>query len=42
VKKMLLPLLGVVFGLLMVSGPLSAHHGKGAFDMENLTILKGL
>lgn len=36
-----LPLLSVGFGLLMVSGPLSAHHGKGAFDMENLTIVKG-
>jgi hypothetical protein len=41
VKKMVLLLMGVVLGLLMVSGPLSAHHGKGAFDMENLTILKG-
>jgi Family of unknown function (DUF6152) len=41
VKKMLLPLLVVVFGVLMVSGPLSAHHGKGAFDMENLTTVKG-
>jgi uncharacterized protein DUF6152 len=41
VKNKLLPLLGVVFGLLMVSDPLSAHHGKGAFDMENLTIVKG-
>ncbi len=36
-----LPLLSVGFGLLLVSGPLSAHHGKGAFDMENLTIVKG-
>jgi hypothetical protein len=41
VKKMLLPLMVVVFGVLMVSGPLSAHHGKGAFDMENLTTVKG-
>ena len=40
-KNKLLPLLGVVFGLLMVPDPLSAHHGKGAFDMENLTIVKG-
>ena len=40
-KNKLLPLLGVVFGLLMVSDTLSAHHGKGAFDMENLTIVKG-
>jgi hypothetical protein len=40
-KNKLFPLLGMVFGLLMVSGPLSAHHGKGAFDMENLTIVKG-
>ena len=40
-KNKLLPLLGVVSGLLIVSGPLSAHHGKGAFDMENLTIVRG-
>jgi hypothetical protein len=40
-KNYLLPLLGVVVGLLLVSGPLSAHHGKGAFDKENLTIVKG-
>jgi hypothetical protein len=40
-KNKLLPLLGVAFGLLMGSGPLFAHHGKGAFDMENLTIVKG-
>ena len=40
-KNKVLPLLSVGFGLLMVSGPLSAHHGKGAFDMENLTIVKG-
>ena len=40
-KNKLLSLLGVVFGLLIVSDPLSAHHGKGAFDMENLTIVKG-
>jgi len=40
-KNKLFPLLGVFFGLLVFSGPLSAHHGKGAFDMENLTIVKG-
>ena len=40
-KNKVLPLLSVGFGLLLVSGPLSAHHGKGAFDMENLTIVKG-
>ena len=40
-KNKLLPLLGVVFGLLMVSGPLSAHHGTTVFDMEKVTILKG-
>ena len=40
-KHKALPLLSVGFGLLMVSGSLSAHHGKGAFDMENLTIVKG-
>ncbi len=40
-KNKVLPVLSVGFGLLLVSGPLSAHHGKGAFDMENLTIVKG-
>ncbi len=40
-KNKLFPLLSVFFGLLVFSGPLSAHHGKGAFDMENLTIVKG-
>ena len=40
-KNKLLRLLGVSLGLLIVSGPLSAHHGKGAFDMDNLTIVKG-
>jgi hypothetical protein len=39
-NKLLLPL-SVVFGLLMVAGHLSAHHGKGAFDMQNLTVVKG-
>jgi hypothetical protein len=39
-NRLLLPL-SVVFGLLMVSGPLSAHHGKGAFDMQNVTVVKG-
>jgi hypothetical protein len=27
--------------LLMVSGPVMAHHGKTAFDMDKLTVLKG-
>ena len=40
-KNKLLRLLGVSLGLLIVSGPLSAHHGKGAFDMDNLTVVKG-
>jgi hypothetical protein len=40
-KNKLLPLLGLALGLLIVSGTMSAHHGKGAFDMEKLTIVKG-
>jgi hypothetical protein len=27
--------------LLMISGPILAHHGMAAFDMENLTTVKG-
>ena len=40
-KNKLLPLLGVALGSLIVSGPLLAHHGKGAFDMEKVTVVKG-
>ena len=40
-KNKLSPLLGVIFSLLMAPGPLPAHHGKGAFDMGNLTVVKG-
>jgi hypothetical protein len=34
-------LLCVVLGFLFVSSPLSAHHGKGAFEMDKLTVVKG-
>jgi len=27
--------------LLMISGPMLAHHGMAAFDMENVTTVKG-
>jgi Family of unknown function (DUF6152) len=40
-KDKLIPMLGVIFGLLMVSGSLSAHHGKGAFETDKLTVVKG-
>ena len=38
-KALLLPCVAICF--LAVSGPLSAHHGKGAFDMDRLTVVKG-
>ena len=31
----------VVGVLLMISGPMLAHHGMAAFDMENVTTVKG-
>jgi hypothetical protein len=40
-KNKLLLLGGVALGFLTVASPLPAHHGKGAFDMEKLTVLKG-
>ena len=36
-----LPLLVVALGSLIVPGSLPAHHGKAAFDMEKVTIVKG-
>jgi hypothetical protein len=32
---------GVAVGLVMISVPVFAHHGSAAFDMENLTTVKG-
>jgi hypothetical protein len=40
-KNKLFPLLCLALGFLGVSNPLPAHHGKGAFDMEKLTVVKG-
>ncbi len=40
-KIRLLALLGVTLGALAMSGPLFAHHGKSAFDMDKVTVLKG-
>ena len=40
-KSRLRPLLGTALGLLFASGPVLAHHGRGAFDMEKVTVLKG-
>lgn len=34
-------LLGAAVAFLMVSGPLFAHHGKAAFEMDKVTVLKG-
>jgi hypothetical protein len=33
--------LAVALALLILSAALPAHHGKGAFDMDKLTVLKG-
>jgi len=40
-KNKLLTFLGVLLSLHVVPDPVSAHHGKGAFDMDSLTTLKG-
>ena len=40
-KSKPLAAMAVAVVLLMVSTPVLAHHGKTAFDMEKLTILKG-
>lgn len=39
--KVRLPaLLATVLGALILSGPLAAHHGKAAFDMDKVTVLR--
>ena len=40
-KNRLMRVLGVALGFLLVSGPVPAHHGRGAFDMEKVTVVKG-
>jgi Family of unknown function (DUF6152) len=40
-KNKLAAVLGVALSLLLVSVPLPAHHGKGAFDMEKVTVIRG-
>lgn len=40
-KNKLSSLLCVPLAVLAVASPLPAHHGKGAFDMDKLTIVKG-
>jgi len=40
-KNLLSSLLCVALGVLVVSSSLPAHHGKGAFEMDKLTVLKG-
>lgn len=31
----------MVFGCLVLSGPMHAHHGGAVYDMDNLTTVKG-
>lgn len=33
--------IGLILTLLVVGGPVFAHHGNAAFDMQNLTTVKG-
>jgi hypothetical protein len=40
-KSKSLNIIGVVVGYLVVSIPMFAHHGNAAFDMVNLTTVKG-
>jgi hypothetical protein len=40
-KNKLPPLLWIALVFLVVASPLPAHHGKGAFDMDKLTVVKG-
>jgi hypothetical protein len=40
-KTKCIPVIGVLWGLLVISGPVFAHHGAAAFDMQNLTTVKG-
>jgi len=40
-RNRLLPLLGVALGFVMISNPLSAHHGTTAFEMGKPTVVKG-
>jgi hypothetical protein len=40
-KNWLPPLFLAVLASFLVSSPLVAHHGKGAFDMDKLTVVKG-
>jgi hypothetical protein len=40
-KNRLMSILFLVFGYLVLSGPVHAHHGGAAYDMEHLTTVKG-
>ena len=40
-KSKALPLLGVALALIMISNPVSAHHGTTAFEMGKPTVVKG-
>ena len=41
VRNMLLSFLFVLVGLLVVSVPVSAHHGNASYDYEKTVTLKG-
>ena len=40
-RNKLMSVLLLVFGCLVLSAPVLAHHGGAAYDMENLTTVKG-
>jgi hypothetical protein len=40
-KNKIIPFLSLVFGVLMFTGLLSAHHGTSVFNMDTLTTVKG-
>jgi hypothetical protein len=40
-KNKRLLLLCLALAVLVVSSPLPAHHGKGAFEMDKVTVVKG-
>lgn len=40
-KTRLVTILGVAVGVLMLSGPMFAHHSQSIYDMENVISVKG-
>lgn len=41
-KTRFVTFLGVAVGVLMLSGPMFAHHSQSIFDLQNLTNLTGM